>query len=116
MAPGMEKDCVVKDAKKWEVEPERTASEFDAGYYGKLLEKAWEEVGFVFRQDFSWSQASPPSASWLSESMGRSSLAGYFLSSMTYSQWGSPVHILFVYLMVYRGFRLSTELWQKAWQ
>jgi hypothetical protein len=35
------------------VEPERTASEFDAGYYGKLLEKEWEEVGFVFRQDFS---------------------------------------------------------------
>jgi len=116
LAPGMEKDCVVKDAKKWEVEPERTASEFDVGYYGKLLEKVWEEVGFVFGQDFSWSQASPPSASWLSESMGRSSLAGYFLSSMTYSQWGSPVHILFVYLMVYRGFRLSTELWQKAWQ
>jgi hypothetical protein len=32
---------VVKDAKKWEVEPEKTASEFDAGYYGKLLDKAW---------------------------------------------------------------------------
>ena len=48
LAPGMEIGYVVKDAKKWEVEPERTASEFDAGYYGKLLEKAWEEVGFVF--------------------------------------------------------------------
>ncbi|MHB8118129.1 MAG: DNA polymerase domain-containing protein [Methanothrix sp.] len=48
LAPGMEIGYVVKDAKKWEVEPERTASEFDIGYYGKLLEKAWEEVGFVF--------------------------------------------------------------------
>jgi DNA polymerase elongation subunit (family B) len=49
LSPGMEIGYVVKDAKKWEVEPERTASEFDAGYYGKLLEKAWEEAAFVFR-------------------------------------------------------------------
>jgi len=42
LAPGMEIGYVVKDAKKWEVEPEKTAEEFDAGYYGKLLEKAWE--------------------------------------------------------------------------
>jgi len=48
LAPGMEIGYVVKDAKKWDVEPEKTAEEFDAGYYGKLLEKAWEEVGFVF--------------------------------------------------------------------
>ena len=48
LAPGMEIGYVVKDAGRWEVEPERTAAEFDAGYYGKLLEKAWEEVGFVF--------------------------------------------------------------------
>ena len=33
---------MVKDAGLWEVEPERTASEFDVRYYGKLLEKAWE--------------------------------------------------------------------------
>jgi hypothetical protein len=31
---------VVKDAKKWEVGPARTAQEFDAGYYRGLLEKA----------------------------------------------------------------------------
>jgi len=30
------------------VEPERTAAEFDARYYGKLLEKAWGEVAYVF--------------------------------------------------------------------
>ena len=49
LAPGMEIGYVVKDAKKWEVEPERTAAEFDAGYYRKLLQKAWEEAAFVFR-------------------------------------------------------------------
>jgi DNA polymerase I len=48
LAPGMEIGYVVKDAKKWEVEPERTAAGFDAGYYGKMLEKAWEEAAFVF--------------------------------------------------------------------
>jgi DNA polymerase elongation subunit (family B) len=40
LAPGMEIGYVMKDAKKWEVDPEGTASEFDAGYYGGLLEKA----------------------------------------------------------------------------
>ena len=48
LAPGMEIGYVVKDAGRWEVEPERTASEFDAGYYRKLLGKAWEEAAFVF--------------------------------------------------------------------
>ncbi|MCX6677425.1 MAG: type B DNA-directed DNA polymerase [Methanothrix sp.] len=48
LAPGMEIGYVVKDAGRWEVEPERTAAKFDAGYYGKLLEKAWEETAFVF--------------------------------------------------------------------
>jgi DNA polymerase, archaea type len=47
LAPGMEIGYVVKDAKKWEVEPEKTAAKFDAGYYGKLLETAWDEVAFV---------------------------------------------------------------------
>ena len=39
---------VVKDAKTWEVDPARTASKFDAGYYKGLLEKAWGEIAFVF--------------------------------------------------------------------
>jgi hypothetical protein len=51
LAPGMEIGYVVKDAKKWEVEPEKTAAVFDAGYYGKLLEEAWEEAAFVFSQN-----------------------------------------------------------------
>jgi hypothetical protein len=46
---GQEIGYVVKDAKRWEVEPDRTASEFDAGYYRKLLDKAWEEVAYVFK-------------------------------------------------------------------
>jgi hypothetical protein len=44
----MEIAYVVKDAKKWEVDPARTASEFDAAYYRGLLEKAWAEAAFVF--------------------------------------------------------------------
>jgi len=49
LAPGMEMGYVVKDAKKWDVAPERTASEFDAAYYEKLLDKAWEEVAFALK-------------------------------------------------------------------
>ncbi len=48
LAPGMEIGYVVKDAGRWEVGTEREAAGFDAGYYGKLLEKAWEEAAFVF--------------------------------------------------------------------
>lgn len=50
LAPGMEIGYVVKDAKKWAVDPERDASGFDEVYYGKLLDKAWAEVAFVFRK------------------------------------------------------------------
>jgi DNA polymerase, archaea type len=46
LAPGMEMGFVVTDAAKWEVDIERDATEFDATYYRKLLEKAWEEVSF----------------------------------------------------------------------
>jgi hypothetical protein len=41
LVPGMEIGYVV-----------RGASEFDAEYYGKLLEKAWDEVTFVLQCDF----------------------------------------------------------------
>jgi DNA polymerase, archaea type len=40
LAPGMEISYVIRDARKWEVDPERTASKFDAVYYRGLLEKA----------------------------------------------------------------------------
>jgi DNA polymerase I len=43
LEPGMEIRYVVKDATRWVVDAERNAVEFDAEYYGKLLEKAWAE-------------------------------------------------------------------------
>jgi DNA polymerase I len=49
LVTGMEIGYVVTDAAKWEVDTERDASEFDAAYYGKLLDKAWDEVAFVFK-------------------------------------------------------------------
>lgn len=48
-APGMEVGYVVADARRWEVDLVEEASEYDAEYYSKLLDKAWEEVAFVFR-------------------------------------------------------------------
>jgi DNA polymerase, archaea type len=50
LATGMEIGFVVTDAAKWEVDTERDAVEFDAGYYRKLLEKAWNEVAFILQQ------------------------------------------------------------------
>ena len=48
LAPGMEIAYVANGAKKWEVDPARTASKFDARYYRGLMEKAWVGVAFVF--------------------------------------------------------------------
>jgi hypothetical protein len=50
---GMEIGYVMRDAIKWEADTERDASEFDAGYYRKLLETAWEEAGFIFYSQLS---------------------------------------------------------------
>ena len=50
LAPGMEMGYVVADAGRWEVDAEENASEYDVTYYARLLEKAWEEVAFVFGQ------------------------------------------------------------------
>jgi hypothetical protein len=44
----MEIGYVIRDANKWEVDPERRASKFDAAYYRGLLEKAWVGVAYVF--------------------------------------------------------------------
>ena len=54
LAPGMEIGYVVRDAAKWEVDAEGDASKFDAVYYGKLLEKAWEEVAFALNNANYW--------------------------------------------------------------
>ena len=34
----------------WEVDQERPASKFDAVYYRRLMEKAWAEIAFAFKQ------------------------------------------------------------------
>jgi DNA polymerase I len=47
LAPGMEIGYVVRNASKWEVDAERDASKFDAAYYLKLLNKAWDEISFA---------------------------------------------------------------------
>jgi DNA polymerase, archaea type len=36
LAPGMEIGYMIRDAKTWEVDTERDASEFDAGYYERV--------------------------------------------------------------------------------
>jgi hypothetical protein len=42
---------VVKDSEEYEVDAERDAEELDAGYYRKLLEKAWDEVALSSSYD-----------------------------------------------------------------
>jgi len=49
LSPGMNIGYVIRDADKMAVDIEANASEFDVGYYGRLLEKAWGEVAFVFK-------------------------------------------------------------------
>lgn len=49
LEPGMEMGYVVVDAGGWEVEAEENATHFDVRHYAALLEKAWQEVAFVFR-------------------------------------------------------------------
>jgi len=50
VAPGMILGCVVRDAKRWIVDVDFSAGEFDARYYGALLDKAWAEIEFVFEK------------------------------------------------------------------
>jgi len=49
IAPGMKIRYVVTDARRYQVETEWTAASFDLSYYRNLLEKAWDEIAFVFR-------------------------------------------------------------------
>ncbi|MGD0953449.1 MAG: hypothetical protein ABR985_13835 [Methanotrichaceae archaeon] len=69
LAPGMEIGYVIRDARKWEVDPERTASEFDALYYRGLLEKAWGEAAFVFTQMATWFEKAIVSYAYLLSSI-----------------------------------------------
>jgi DNA polymerase I len=49
IAPGMKIGYVVRDARRWIVDPEWDVKAFDRGYYQGLLEKAWEEISFAFQ-------------------------------------------------------------------
>ena len=49
VSPGMTVGYVVRDADRWQVDTEWDASEFDLDYYGKQIEKAWEEASFAFK-------------------------------------------------------------------
>jgi hypothetical protein len=41
---------VVRDAAKYQVDPAWSAGSFDVRYYRGLLDKAWAEIAYAFRQ------------------------------------------------------------------
>jgi len=49
VAPGMKIQYVVTDARRYQAEPVWCAKIFDQQYYRGLLDKAWEEIAFAFR-------------------------------------------------------------------
>jgi DNA polymerase I len=51
VAPGMKIHYVVTDAKRYQAEPVWAAKTFDQQYYRGLLDKAWAEIAFAFRQE-----------------------------------------------------------------
>lgn len=48
IAPGMKIRYVVRDARVYGVDPEWAAGSFDRIYYRGLIEKAWNEIAYVF--------------------------------------------------------------------
>jgi DNA polymerase I len=50
IAPGSKISYVVRDARKYHVDPAWDAGSFDVSYYRGLLEKAWNEISFAFTQ------------------------------------------------------------------
>jgi DNA polymerase I len=50
IAPGMKIGYIVHDARRYSVDTVWDAAGFDVPYYRALLEKAWEEIAFAFRQ------------------------------------------------------------------
>jgi DNA polymerase I len=49
ISPGEEISYVVRDANTWTVDTVDKASDFDARYYSRLLDKAWNEISFACR-------------------------------------------------------------------
>jgi DNA polymerase I len=50
IAPGMKIGYIVRDAQRYSVDTAWDTAGFDVSYYRALLEKAWEEIAFAFRQ------------------------------------------------------------------
>jgi DNA polymerase I len=48
LSPGVDISFVVTDAKKWKVALPWNSTDYDRGYYLKLLEKAWNELSYIF--------------------------------------------------------------------
>jgi len=51
VAPGMKIAYVVRSAKQYEVDTEWNASTVDIEYYRTLLDKAWQEIAFAFKNN-----------------------------------------------------------------
>nr|WP_321351661.1 type B DNA-directed DNA polymerase [uncultured Methanoregula sp.] len=50
IAPGMKIQYVVRDARTYNVAPVWSAGDFDIPYYRDLLERAWTEIAYAFRE------------------------------------------------------------------
>jgi DNA polymerase, archaea type len=48
VAPGMKIRYVVRDARRYQVDPEWAADRFDIHWYLGLMEKAWKEIAYAF--------------------------------------------------------------------
>ncbi|MCK9581387.1 MAG: type B DNA-directed DNA polymerase [Methanoregula sp.] len=48
VAPGMKIRYIVRDAHRYQVDPEWSAGAFDIAYYRGLMEKAWDEIAYAF--------------------------------------------------------------------
>jgi DNA polymerase I len=50
VAPGMKIRYVVTDARRYQVAPAGYADSFDLPFYRGLIDKAWTEIAFAFRE------------------------------------------------------------------
>jgi len=48
VAPGMKIRYIVRDARRYQVDPEWRAKTFDVPYYRSLMEKAWNDIAYAF--------------------------------------------------------------------
>lgn len=48
VAPGMKISYIVRDARRYQVDPDWAAGTFDIPYYRSLMEKAWSDIAYAF--------------------------------------------------------------------